>query len=559
MRKLPFLKSALALGIACTSTAGRAADDALQSIVLKPEKIIVTGSRIARTNLVSAAAVTVIDKAAIEASPYKNIGDILQTMTVSQPAANSLSANGSGAVRFDLRGIGARRTLILLNGKRLPAGGKGADSSADLGAIPTAIIERVEILMDGASAIYGSDAIAGVVNIITKKDFEGFEVSAGYGDNLDRDGAKSSIELLAGVSGDKGNITFSGSYSKDDAIYSSQVPFSANVNRLMNDGSTVPWGSYWLPWTAVTDPDGNRLTRGPDYGDYHTFGDSDRYNYFEQSFLQQPTEKYTMSVMGNYELGNVVGSEDVAFDFEVLYSHRNNDSNSAAQPLIPWIGGYDDIPIAKDNYYNEQFGPRDADGNPYDIFKWSKRMNEFGPRQSRFAAAQYHLALGLDGFINDVWSWQAGYTFGRYESQETREGVFNWARVREAVGPTHFNDQGELRCGEGPEDITYVQSTCIPLNVFLEPGQTQDPRAIAYVSGDWSNVSYGFSSVQTATFDITGTVYELDAGPVGFATGLSHMTLKGRKQTDSNAVHATTTDGNGRPTGGGYNVSEAYV
>ncbi|MCJ8271357.1 MAG: TonB-dependent receptor plug domain-containing protein, partial [Psychrosphaera sp.] len=206
MRKLPFLKSALALGIACTSTAGRAADDALQSIELKlkPEKIVVTGSRIARTNLVSAAAVTVIDKAAIEASPYKNIGDILQTMTVSQPAANSLSANGSGAVRFDLRGIGARRTLILLNGKRLPAGGKGADSSADLGAIPTAIIERVEILMDGASAIYGSDAIAGVVNIITKKDFEGFEVSAGYGDNLDSDGAKSSIELLAGVSGDKG-------------------------------------------------------------------------------------------------------------------------------------------------------------------------------------------------------------------------------------------------------------------------------------------------------------------------------------------------------------------
>ncbi|NQY88667.1 MAG: TonB-dependent receptor [Colwellia sp.] len=480
-------------------------------------------------------------------------------MTVSQPAANSLSANGSGAVRFDLRGIGARRTLVLLNGKRLPAGGKGADSSADLGAIPTAIIERIEILMDGASAIYGSDAIAGVVNIITKKDFEGFEINASYGDNIDGDGAKTSIDLLAGISGDKGNIAFSASYSKDEPIYSSQVPFSETVKQLQNDGSTIPWGSYWLPWTAVTDPDGNRLTRGPDYGEFHTFSDSDRYNYHEQSFLQQPTEKYTMTVMGKYDFGKALASEDVSFSFDTMYSHRNNDSNSAAQPLIPWIGGYDDIPISKNNYYNQNFGPKNANGESYDIFKWSKRMNEFGPRQSRFSSNQYHIALGLTGDINDNWSWEAGYTFGRFDSQETREGVFNWARAREAVGPTHFNGEGELRCGAGPEDVTFLQSTCVPLNVFLEPGESQDPRAMAYVSGDWSNVSYGFTSVKTVTFDVTGTLFELEAGPVGIATGVSYIEHKGRKQTDSNAVHATTTDGNGRPTGGGYNVGEAYI
>lgn len=559
MKKVPMMKCTLALAIASACNVSYATPYENEQQSEKVEKIVVTGSRIARTNLVSAGAVTVIDKSAIEASPYKNIGDILQTMTVSQPAANSLSANGSGAVRFDLRGIGARRTLILLNGKRLPAGGKGADSSADLGAIPTSIIERVEILMDGASAIYGSDAIAGVVNIITRKDYEGFEISASYGDTLDGDGAKKSIEFVGGVTGDKGNVTFSASYSEDDAIYSSQVPFSKDVVQLQNDGSVKPWGSFWLPWTAVTDPDGNRLTRGPQYGDFHKFSDADRYNYHEQSFLQQPTEKYTMSAIGNYDFGNMLASEDVMLDFEVLYSHRNNDSNSAAQPLIPWIGGYDDIPISKDNYYNQQFGPKDANGNAYDIYKWSKRMNEFGPRQSRFSANQYHFALGLNGEFNDDWGWRAGYTFGRYENQETREGVFNWARVREAVGPTHFNAEGELRCGAGPDEVKFIQSTCVPLNVFLEPGESQDPRAMAYVSGDWANVSYGYSSIKTVTFDVTGTLFETDAGPIGIATGASYMELEGRIQTDSNAVHAMTTDGNGRPTGGGYHVSEAYV
>ncbi|MDO6426009.1 TonB-dependent receptor [Thalassotalea sp. 1_MG-2023] len=559
MKKIPLVKCTLALAIASACSTANAASTDNQEAKQKAEKIVVTGSRIARTNLVAAGAVTVIDKSAIDASPYQNIGDILQTMTVSQPSENSLSANGGGTVRFDLRGIGARRTLILLNGKRLPAGGKGADSSADLGAIPTAIIERVEILMDGASAIYGSDAIGGVVNIITRKDFEGFEISATYGDNFDGDGSKTTVELVGGVSGDKGNVTFSASYSEDKAIYSDQIPFSNEVVQLQNDGSVTPWGSFWVPWTAVTDPDGNRLTRGSDYGDFHQFTDADRYNHHEQSFLQQPTEKYTMSALGNYEFGNILASKDVMFDFEVLYSHRNNDSNSAAQPLIPWIGGYDDIPISKDNYYNQQFGPKDSNGNAYDIFKWSKRMNEFGPRQSRFSSNQFHIALGLSGDFNEDWDWRAGYTFGRYETQETREGVFNWARVREAVGPTHFNSEGELRCGTGPEEVKFLESTCVPLNVFLTPGESQDPRAMAYVSGDWSNVSYGHSSIKTATFDVTGSLFETDAGIIGVATGASYMELDGRIQTDSNAVHATTTDGNGRPTSGGYNVSEAYV
>ena len=555
-----FKKCSLAIAVCSAVTAIDINATQIDQTAETYEKIVVTGSRIPRANLVSASAVTVIDKKTIEASPYRNIGDILQTMVVSQPSANSLTANGSGVTRFDLRGIGTQRTLVLINGRRLPAGGSGADSAVDLSAIPTVIIDQVEILMDGASAIYGSDAIAGVVNIITKKDYEGFEVSASYGDNLNGDGAKTNIEFVAGISGDKGNVTFAGSYTKDEAIYSSQVDFSKSVVRLEDDGSVTPWGSYWLPWTAVTDPEtGKRLTQGPEYGEFHEFSNTDRYNYHEQSYLQQPTEKYTMSTIGVYEFGELLGSEDVKLDFEVMYSHRNNNSNSAAQPLIPWIGGYDDIPISKDNYYNQQFGPKDSNGQAFDIFKWSKRMNDFGPRESTFSNNQYRFVLALSGDFNETWSWETAFNFGRFESQEKRGGVFNWARVREAVGPTHTNAEGELRCGSGPDDIKFIQSTCIPLNVFVGPNEQADPRAMAYVSGDWDNLRFGFTSVQTLTFDVTGTLMELPAGDLSIATGLSYMEQKGRMQTDSNAVHAMTTDGNGRPTGGKYHVEEVYV
>jgi len=560
MNSFIFKKGTLSLAICASLGFISQHSLAVEEQVEEFEKIVVTGSRIPRANLISASAVTVIDKKTIEASPYRNIGDILQTMVVSQPSANSLSANGSGVTRFDLRGIGSQRTLVLLNGRRLPGGGAGADSAVDLSAIPTVIIDQVEILMDGASAIYGSDAIAGVVNIITKKDYEGFEISASYGDTLQGDGAKTNIEFVAGISGDKGNVTFAGSYTKDDAIYSNQVPFSASVERLEDDGTVTPWGSYWLPWTAVTDPQtGKRLTQGPEYGSFHEFSNSDRYNYHEQSYLQQPTEKYTMSTIGNYEFGQILASDDVKLDFEVMYSHRNNDSNSAAQPLIPWIGGYDDIPISKDNYYNQEFGPKDSNGDAFDIFKWSKRMNDFGPRESTFSNNQYRFVLALSGDFADDWSWETAFNFGRFESQEKRGGVFNWARVRDAVGPTHMNSEGELRCGAGPEDIKFIQSTCVPLNVFVGPNEQADPQAMAYVSGDWDNLRFGFTSVKTLTFDVTGTLIELPAGPLGIASGFSHMEQKGQMQTDSNAVHAMTTDGNGRPTGGKYHVEEIYI
>src|SRR5262245_9241399 len=152
------------------------------------EEITITGTRVRRKDLTTPAPITVINKEQLQASGKVSIGDFLQSLPEQGNAINTTVNNGgNGATRVSLRGLGTDRTLVLLNGRRFVPGGTGADASVDLNSIPTAAIERVEVLKDGASAVYGSDAIGGVVNIITRKDFAGSEIYAfggtsNYGD-----------------------------------------------------------------------------------------------------------------------------------------------------------------------------------------------------------------------------------------------------------------------------------------------------------------------------------------------------------------------------------------
>ena len=139
----------------------------------KVEELLVTGARIKRMDLTSSAPVTVLTRAEIDAAGLTSIGDILQHLPSQSGATNTQANNGGdGSTRVSLRGLGSSRTLVLVNGRRYVPGGGGANSSVDLNSIPAAVIECVEVLKDGASAVYGSDAIGGVINIITKSDYE---------------------------------------------------------------------------------------------------------------------------------------------------------------------------------------------------------------------------------------------------------------------------------------------------------------------------------------------------------------------------------------------------
>ncbi len=188
-----------------------AADEAAKSI----EKIQVTGSRINRTDMETASPITVIGDDFIAKSGYTSVADVLSN----QPSAAGMSLGGSsnngsgGTATVNLRGMGSQRTLVLLNGRRMVSSGTGADSSVDLNTIPVAMIKSIEILKDGASAVYGSDAIAGVVNIITKKDFEGSEVNVEGSRTTKGDGNNYGVSLLHGMQIAEGNLVVGAQYS----------------------------------------------------------------------------------------------------------------------------------------------------------------------------------------------------------------------------------------------------------------------------------------------------------------------------------------------------------
>src|SRR5713101_4706038 len=193
----------------------------------KVEEIVVTGSRIRRTDLTTPAPITVITKDAIQSRGKVSICYFLHTLPDQVNAINtSFNNGGDGATRVSLRGLGAARTLVLLNGRRFVPGGLGANSSVDLNSIPTAAIERIEVLKDGASAIYGSDAVGGVVNLITRKRFDGSEVSGLVGTSTHADGTIYDFNGTTGVTADRGGAIFSVGYYTQKSVLAGDRDFS---------------------------------------------------------------------------------------------------------------------------------------------------------------------------------------------------------------------------------------------------------------------------------------------------------------------------------------------
>ena len=190
------------------------------------EKIQITGSRIARTSAQMTTPTTTIDAKAIALSGVKNIGDLLHKLPAMIDGVGSTTATGNGTgldtagqELVNLRGLGTERSLVLVNGRRHVSGDAG-NSAVDLSMIPTALIDRVEIITGGASAIYGADAVTGVVNFIMKKDFTGFELDTSYAESAEGDAKNKDLALTYGADFDdgRGNVTFHVSYSDRDAL-----------------------------------------------------------------------------------------------------------------------------------------------------------------------------------------------------------------------------------------------------------------------------------------------------------------------------------------------------
>ena len=262
------------------SSAQRPSENAAAGV----EEVTVTGSRIKRQDLDGVGPVTVLDAANIEARGVTSTETLLQSLSASAGfAGNQTGAYWTGAgwgtAQVNLRGLGISRTLVLVNGRRVVYGGSGANSAVDLNIIPTSLVDRIEVLKDGASALYGADAVAGVVNIITKSNFEGLAFDSKYGQTSRSDGEEMSGNVTLGIGGERGNMTMALSYVETQDV---------NMADRQSCGLGVSGSSFVCVGTANTP--GGRATylTGPTTGSRINFNQvvGGNGNFFETLYLR---------------------------------------------------------------------------------------------------------------------------------------------------------------------------------------------------------------------------------------------------------------------------------
>ncbi|BDA61160.1 TonB-dependent receptor [Shewanella xiamenensis] len=527
----------------------------------KVERIEVTGSRIKRTDMEAASPVLVMNRDELEATGMISIGDILQTIPAAGSALNTAFNNGGdGSTNMDLRNLGAQRLLVLVNGKRWIS---SLGSTVDLNTIPTSSIERIEVLKDGASAVYGSDAIAGVVNIITRKNFEGVEVSVYGGQNAKYDdGRQYTADFTAGSVSEKGGLLFNMSHVTQQPIWAGDRDISdtgysstADNTRLQIVGSQLNQANQdALAALATPNPDtgiynlmvkeGTGTNVGPDQ--FRPRTGADVYNYAPDNYLSTPQNRNSFYVQGFYDI-----SDNLRVVSDFMMTNRKSSQELAPMPVTlgaSWGEAASRVDIGANNIYNP-FGETlygssaraVANGKPlgYVPYSLQRRMIEAGSRQYNQNDTTYRAMLGLEGNIDDNWTWSASYIYGQNNQDVLTTGLLNLTRINQALG-----------------DNCNASNGCVALNLFGGPGTiTQD--MVDYITFD--SVSRSGLTMKDYTFNISGDLFDLPAGAVGLALGLERREESGFDTPDPLTVTGESSGNQRDATSGGFRLDEAYV
>lgn len=525
---------AIAFGAASTAAFSTTAIAANESGAEEVERIAVTGSRIKRHDLENASPITTVDAAQIEMAGVDNIADLINQLPAITGITNTTRA-GSPTSSINLRGLPDTSTLVLINGHRASNNASTGDS-VDLNVIPPAAIERIEILKDGASSIYGSDAIAGVVNIILKSNYEGLMVDYTYTQPSDDGGERGSFNLLTGISGDKGSMVFGANFYEQKAIYSrnrgrtsvTPIPSSAIPSgratvtgyKGLDDGSVVRTGD---PEDVAVLTRGNSAT---DLSGYTT--NWSPYNYQQVTSEIPDNQRFSLFANGKYEI-----SDTLLFNAEFLHSDTQIFETWAYAPVFAAFE-VGDLTWSKDNKYNI-FGQ--------DIGDWRRRMTDSGaPRFFDHNTQFDRLVLKLDGEFNDNWSWTGKVVGSQSRYSQTYVNVVN---------------KEHLKLGVGPESVCAQVEGCVQLNPLAEAGQMPDEQW-NYMLTDVQ--MKGRSRTHTFAFDVSGDLFELDAGAVAVAVGVEYRKESFSKDPDGLISDFQTIGGaNLQATAGDRTSKEIYA
>jgi outer membrane receptor protein involved in Fe transport len=545
------------------------------------EEVVVTGSRIRRKDLNTPAPVTMVSREQFVTSGKRSVADFLQALPEQGNAVNAQvnngggNANTDGSTRINLRNLGTNRTLVLVNGRRFVAGGLGADASVDLNSIPTAAVERVEVLKDGASAIYGSDAIGGVVNIITRKAIVGTEASVAATSTGRGDGQAVSVDLTTGGSSGDGHFLYSVSYSQEYASWLrnrswSKYPLTYDYAKRKADyfGSyAVPAGDLGLPTAANgVDPTPGCLANprcaglvasDPSWASdvfvadptaalgFRPITDADTYNYALQNYLTTPNTRVQAYATGDTRFG--AGAEGF---YELSYVQRHSRQNAAPMPLYP--GDYG-INVSQYSMYNPL---------GVDLPFAGRRLVEFGRREYSQDLTTFRVVTGVRGVLPDGagrlagLAWDASLNYGRTSGSYQAAGAIRNSRVADSVGPS-MDINGTPSCVRTPNDPTTVIPGCVPLNLFGGPG-TISPSQIEGLG--YTGTSRALDSMVAADLNLNGELGRLGSDrPVGLAVGYEYRTERGENIADPIAAAGDSADANFKSTAGSYAVHEVFA
>ncbi len=536
------LIASAATGAGLTATIANAEET---SIV---EEVIVTGSRLRRDrDFIEISPVATVGMDEIQNSGFLTLEQTVNRMPQLRPETTSNSNQyGGAAMSADLRGLGRVRTLVLVDGRRyIPAEDSGV---ADLASIPDLMVESVELVTGGASAVYGSDAIGGAVNFRLRDDIRGVKVRYQRGTSDKGDGDTERADLLVGYGTDDGssNVALAFSWSERGTILGADRSFSAiplfpqgpegelvqfaagNIvgNRIALNAQQMPL----VNGVDLTNADGrcppNDRVRGVRFG---AGGEPlawcqilDGYNYAETNYLLRPIERYQISAIGNHEINDRVEAYAQAF-----YIKYQQDYQMAADATPTTSSGYPRgtvyIPNAVNNpvfsptlrnFWAQNAGLFDPDGDGnYEVFSTGRRFVEFGPRHFDYSTDAFLVTGGLRGDFDlgeNNWTWDTFFQFSRNDQTLTLVGLTSKSALSLGLDVV-VNDDGSVRCRNQIRG-------CVPINVFGSDVLT--PEMAQFLQTESITDDRFQRTVGGAT--LAGDLFELPAGKVAAAFGAEY-------------------------------------
>lgn len=545
----------LSAGAAGTGLVGASA--AAQDGAAPLEEIVVTGTRVRSPGLVSSSPISSVDDFEIGLRQPVTVEEFVRTLSVAIPASGPGTNNGSpGAATIDLRGLGSNRNLVLVNGRRVTPFNLGGSVNTD--NIPVALIERVDLVTGGASAVYGADAITGVFNFILRQDFEGMDFSSSYGvsDEGDGDRFRADLTFGANTSDGRGNVTMSVGYVKTDPVLQGDRSFG---EETFNSVTGNPFGSGAAVPVVTNSPGilGGAFQLNPATGEYEP--GFTPYNFNPLNLYQTPIERTQFTALARYEVAPF--AEAYA---EMFYTNSTVETNLApsasfgAARFVPIGNPFIPEPARQQLCAGLEVDPEACVVGNLEEFRipLSRRFVEFGPRINIFDNEFFQYNVGVRGDINPSWGYDVSWSRGESQQTLTRIQWGSNSKLQQALRAT-VDAQGNPVCID-------PSGGCVPINLWApEGGITQEMLDFIDL-----NAILGEKVVQ----EVGSVMFNGDLGgfrsplardnPIGVAFGFEHRRTSAATSSDSASQVGGEVLGTGAPRpdrGGSFKLNELYA